>query len=120
MKRLVLLILLISLTFSYGNGDNNRMNSKEEKTTSSSERKTSDVELKDLDFTVDTIFKNVTFESVEKIEFINIYNEDHQQIFSANANIIIGDTLNISFLEKGTYYLEVIIGENIGARQIIF
>ncbi len=120
MKRLILLILLISFTYSYGNGDNNRVNSKEEKTTSSSERKTSDVELKDLDFTVDTMFKNVTFESVEKIEFINIYNEDHQQIFSANAKIIIGDTLNISFLEKGTYYLEVIIGENIGARQIIF
>ena len=120
MKRLVLLILMISFTYSYGNGNDNRVNSKEEKTTSTSNRKTSDVELKDLDFTVDTIFKNLTFESVEKIEFINIYNGDHQQIFSANAKIIKGDTLNVSFLEKGTYYIEVIIGENIGAKQIIF
>lgn len=120
MKRLVLFILMISFTYSYGNDNNGRVNSKEEKTTSTNNRKSTDVELKDLNFTVDSIFKNVTFESVEKLEFINIYNEDHQQIFSANAKIIKGDTLNVSFLEKGTYYIEVIIGENIGAKQIIF
>ena len=120
MKRLVLLILMISISYSYGNGDNNRIKSKEDKTSSTSERKTGDVDLKDLDFTVDTIFKNVTFESVEKIEFINIYNGDHQQIFSAKGSIIVGDTMNVSFLEKGTYYVEVIIGDTIGAKQIIF
>ncbi len=119
MKKLLLVVLLLSFTFTYAIDDKTKKDSKE----ISNSKIVSHTESKDLinalDFTADTIFKNVTFKSVEQIDLINIYNENQQQIFSASASIIVGDTLNISFLEKGTYYIEVIIGENIGAKQII-
>ena len=105
--------------FSYAIDDNTKKGTKRFSNSEIGSKKENLNLINALDFTADTIFKNVTFNSVEQIDFINIYNDNQQQIFSANARIMVGDTLNISFLEKGTYYIEVIIGENIGARQII-
>ncbi len=118
MKKLLLLLLLFSLTVSSANDSKIKKSSNR---ISKTEFKNDDnkKELGILDFKVDTIFKNVTFNTVEEIDYINIYNEDQQQIFSVNARIILGDTLNISFLEKGTYYIEIIFGEKKGAKQII-
>jgi hypothetical protein len=119
MKNLLLIVLLLSFTFSYAIDNKTKKGTKEISKTETTSSKASLDLINALDFTADTIFKNVTFNSVEQIDFINIYNENQQQIFSASARIIVGDTLNVSFLEKGTYYLEVIIGENIGAKQIV-
>ena len=123
MKKLALLILLFSFTFSFSTEKKPAKKTKEVvKVESNSDFSDSRVNISDLealDFTADTIFKNVTFKSADKINFINIYDENNQQIFSAKGSIIVGDTMNISFLEKGTYYLEVIVGETIGAKQII-
>ncbi len=121
MKNLILVVLLLSFTFSNANEneDKTKKGTKEINKSEINSNIDSNQLINALDFTADTIFKNVTFNSVEKIEYINIYDVNQQQIFSANARIIVGDTLNISFLEKGTYYIEVIIGENIGAKQII-
>ena len=120
MKKLALLILLLSFTFNYANDKKPTNNTKlVEKTESFSERSITATDLESLDFTADTIFKNVTFKSADKIHYINIYDSNNQQIFSAKGSIIVGDTLNISFLEKGTYYLEVVVGDTIGAKQII-
>jgi len=119
MKNLILIVLLLSFTFSNANEDKTKKSTKEISKSEINSNSESNQLINALDFTADTIFKNVTFNSVEKIDFINIYNVNQQQIYSASARIIVGDTLNISFLEKGTYYIEVIIGENIGAKQII-
>ena len=119
MKNLVLIVILFSITFSYAIDKKSKKGNKAINNTETSTSKDNHDVLRSLDFTADVIFKNLTFNSIDKIDFINIYNENQQQIFSANANIIVGDTLNVSFLEKGTYYIEVIIGENIGAKQII-
>ena len=123
MKRAILLILILSVTFSYASGKKPAKKTKEavkvEKTNEFSDSRVNANDLEALDFTADTIFKNVTFKSADKINFINIYDENNQQIFSAKGSIIVGDTMNISFLEKGTYYIEVIVGETIGAKQII-
>jgi len=119
MKKLVLLALLLSLTVSSANDNKIKKGSKKINKTEWTSSNNRNKELRILDFTVDTIFKNVTFNSVEEIDYVNIYNESNQQIFSVNARIILGDTLNISFLEKGTYYIEIIFGENKGAKQII-
>ena len=119
MKKLVLLVLLLSLSVSGANDNKIKKSSKKINKVELTNANTSDKETGILDFKVDTIFKNVTFNSVEAIDYINIYNEVNQQIFSANARIILGDTLNISFLEKGTYYIEIIFGEKKGAKQII-
>ncbi len=119
MKKLVLLVLLLSFSFSNANDNKIKKDSKRISTTEVSHNDNSNKELGILDIKVDAIFKNITFNSVEQIDFINIYNKDEQQIFSANARIIIGDTLNISFLEKGTYYIEIIFGEKKGVKQFI-
>ena len=124
MKRAILLILLISVTFSYAGSKKPIKKTKEvikiEKTIEFSDSRISAIELDALDFTADTVFKNLTFKSVSKINYINIYDANNQQIFSAKGSIIVGDTMNVSFLEKGTYYVEVVIGDTIGAKQIIF
>lgn len=124
MKRAILLILLISVSFSYAGSKKPIKKTKElikiEKTSEFSDSRVSTIDLDALDFTADTVFKNLTFKSASKINFINIYDENNQQIFSAKGSIIVGDTMNISFLEKGTYYVEVVVGEMIGAKQIIF
>ncbi len=123
MKRAILLILLISVTFSYASGRKPIKKVKKavkvEKNTEFSDSRVTAKDLEALDFTADTIFKNVTFKSAEKINFINIYDQNNQQIFSAKGSIILGDTLNISFLEQGTYYIEVVVGDTVGAKQII-
>ncbi|MBT8394828.1 MAG: hypothetical protein KJN66_08250 [Bacteroidia bacterium] len=119
MKNIIVILLLLSFSVSNAFEDNSKKGKKEpsrSEINSSNER--FDI-IHALDFSANTIFKNVTFNSVDRIDFINIYDVNQQQIFSASARIIVGDTLNISFLEKGTYYIEVIIGENIGAKQII-
>ncbi len=120
MKRAILLILLISFSFSYAN-DSKKPNKTNvvEANKEFSDSRVNESDLDALDFTADTIFKNVAFKSANKINFINIYDENNQQIFSAKGSIIVGDTLNISFLEKGTYYIEVVVGDTIGAKQII-
>lgn len=122
MKRAILLIILISFTFSYATEKKPTKKTddvvKVEKTAEFSDSRISASDLEALDFTADTIFKNVTFKSVDKINYINIYDENNQQIFSAKGSIIVGDTMNISFLEKGTYYIEVVVGETIGAKKI--
>jgi len=123
MKRVIRLILILSVTFSFANGKKPAKKTKEvakvEKTTEFSDSRVSASDLEALDFTADTVFKNVTFKSADKINFINIYDENNQQIFSAKGSIIVEDTMNISFLEKGIYYIEVVVGETIGAKQII-
>lgn len=119
MKKLLLLLLLLSYSFSFANDSNdpnNKTVNKENKEFSESRVSTSDLEA--LEFSVDTIFKNITFNAADKINFINIYDANSQQIFSAKGSIIVTDTLNISFLEKGTYYIEVVVGENLGAKKI--
>ncbi len=122
MKRAILLILLISVTFSYATNKKPSKKAKEvvniEKTAEFNDSRVSLSDLEALDFIVDTIFKNVTFKSADKINFINIYDENNQQIFSAKGSIIVGDTMNISFLEQGIYYIEVVVGETIGAKKI--
>ncbi len=122
MKRAILLILLISVTFSYATNKKPSKKAKEvvsiEKTAEFNDSRVSLSDLEALDFIADTIFKNVTFKSADKINFINIYDENNQQIFSAKGSIIVGDTMNISFLEQGTYYIEVVVGETIGAKKI--
>ena len=123
MKRAILLILLISFTFSFAAEKKPAKKTKEvvkvENNDNFSDSRVTLSDVEALEFTTDAIFKNVTFKSADKINFINIYDENNQQIFSAKGSIIVGDTLNISFLEKGTYYLEVVVGEIIGAKQII-
>ena len=123
MKRAILLILLISFTFSFATEKKPAKKTKEvvkvENNDNFSDSRVSLSDVEALEFTTDAIFKNITFKSSDKINFINIYDENNQQIFSAKGSIIVGDTLNISFLEKGTYYLEVVVGEIIGAKQII-
>lgn len=120
MKRAILIIFLISFTFSYANDSKNPNKPNIVKTNKEfTERSVTTVDLEALEFTADIVFKNVTFNAADKINFINIYDENNQQIFSAKGSIIVGDTLNISFLEKGTYYIEVVVGKTIGAKQII-
>ena len=119
MKKLLLLVLLLSLSVSGSNDNKIKKSSKKVNKVELTTANTSDKEAGILDFTVDTIFKNVTFNSIEEIDYINIYNESNQQIFSANARIVLGDTLNISFLDKGMYYIEIIFGEKKGVKQII-
>ena len=122
MKRAILLILLISVTFSYATEKKPTKKAKEvvkiEKTDDFSNSRVSLNDLEALDFTTDTVFKNVTFKSSDKINYINIYDANNQQIFSAKGSIIVGNTLNISFLEEGTYYVEVVVGDTIGAKKI--
>ena len=124
MKRAILLILLISFTFSFATEKKPAKKTKEvvkvENNDNFSDSRVSLSDVEALEFTTDAIFKNITFKSSDKINFINIYDENNQQIFSAKGSIIVGDTMNISFLEKGTYYVEVVVGEMIGAKQIIF
>lgn len=122
MKRAILLILLISVSFSYATNKKPSKKAKAvvniEKTSEFSDSRVSLNDMEALDFTADTVFKNLTFKSANKINYINIYNESNQQIFSAKGSIIVGDTMNISFLEEGTYYVEVVVGETIGAKKI--
>lgn len=122
MKRAILLILLISGSFSYATNKKPSKKAKAdvniEKTSEFSDSRVSLNDMEALDFTADTVFKNLTFKSADKINYINIYNESNQQIFSAKGSIIVGDTMNISFLEEGTYYVEVVVGETIGAKKI--
>ncbi len=122
MKRAILLILLISFTFSYATNKKPSKKTKDvvkiEKTTEFSNSRVSLSDLDALEFTADTVFKNVTFKSADKINYINIYDANNQQIFSAKGSIIVGDTMNISFLEEGTYYIEVVVGKTIGAKKI--
>ena len=119
MKQVVLYLFLFTFTFNYAveTDVNNYEIKKEKKIT---ENKSTKEKIDVLDFTTDSIFKNITFSSIENIDLINIYDTKQNQIFSANAKIIVGDTLNLSFLEKGIYYIEIISGEKIGAKQIIF
>ena len=119
MKRVILYFFLFTFTFNYAvETDVNNSEVKKEKKTTDNRSTKENIDI--LDFTTDSIFKNITFNSIENIDFINIYDTEQNQIFSANAKIIVGDTLNLSFLEKGIYYIEVISGEKIGAKQIIF
>lgn len=122
MKRAILLIFLISFTFSFATekkpvkSNNNEV--KVEKTSEFTDSSVSIGDIEALEFSADTIFKNVTFNAADKIDFINIYDENNQQIFSAKGSIVVGDTLNINFLEKGTYYIEVVVGQTSGAKKI--
>ena len=122
MKRAIPLIFLISFTFSFATekkpvkSNNNEV--KVEKTSEFTDSSVSIGDIEALEFSADTIFKNVTFNAADKIDFINIYDENNQQIFSAKGSIVVGDTLNINFLEKGTYYIEVVVGQTSGAKKI--
>lgn len=123
MKKIVLLILLLSFTVSFADETRKPNPStsivKENKENKEfSKRNVSASDLEALEFSADTIFKNITFNAAEKIDFINIYDEYNQQIFSAKGSILVRDTLNISFLEKGIYYVEVVVGKTLGAQKI--
>jgi len=61
----------------------------------------------------------VIFNAPNKVDFINIYNTYDQEIFSALGTIIKNNKIDISFLPSGTYYLEVIIGDNMGSHKLI-
>ena len=118
MKKFALLIVLLSFSFasaqdSASNGLNDISFDNE-----FTDRSTNDADLEALEFTTDTKFGNITFKAPSKIDVINIYDENQQQIFSAKGSIIVGDTMSISFLENGKYYVEVVVGEAIGSQQI--
>ena len=123
MKRFILLILLLSVSVSFADETRKPNPSKSivkenKENKEFSKRNVNASDLEALEFSADTIFKNITFNAVENIDFINIYDENNQQIFSAKGSIIVKDTLNISFLEKGTYYVEVVVGKTMGAQKI--
>lgn len=120
MKKIVLLILLLNLTVSFADESRkpNPSTSDVKENKEFSKRNVSASDLEALEFSADVIFKNITFKAAEKIDFINIYDEYNQQIFSAKGSILVRDTLNISFLEKGTYYVEVVVGKTLGAQKI--
>jgi len=61
----------------------------------------------------------VIFNSPNKVDYINIYNADNQEIFSALGTIIKNNKIDVSFLPSGTYYLEVVIGKNMGSHKLI-
>lgn len=61
----------------------------------------------------------VAFNAPDDIDYINIYNSDHQEIFSAKGSIIEDNKIDLSFLPKDTYYLEVVIGKNMGTHRLM-
>lgn len=61
----------------------------------------------------------VRFNAPNKVDYINIYNGDNQEIFSALGTIIKDNKINVAFLPEGTYYLEVVIGKNMGSHRLI-
>lgn len=61
----------------------------------------------------------VVFTAPDKIDYINIYNTDNREIFSAKGSIIETKKIDISFLPSGTYFLEVVIGKNMASHKIV-
>ncbi len=61
----------------------------------------------------------IKFNAPNKVDYINIYNSDNQEIFSALGIIINDNKIDVSFLPSGTYYLEVVIGKNMGTHKLI-
>lgn len=123
MKQALFIIFLLTFSFVSANDtgkvpESIAKETKKENKDSFSNSNVSISELEVLDFSVDAIFKNLTFKSAKSIDYINIYNEDQEQIFSAKGSILITDTLNISFLDTGIYYVEVVVNNTIGSKKI--
>lgn len=79
----------------------------------------SENELDDFGIKANMEIGEVMFQAPNKVDHINIYNADDQEIFSALGTIIENNKIDISFLPSGTYYLEVIIGDNMGSHKLI-
>jgi len=83
MKTPILIILLISFTFSFANNSKNPNNIDVVKTIKDFNNiSINESGIKTLDFTADTILKDKTYNVVDKIDFINIRKTTNQQIFS--------------------------------------
>ena len=76
-------------------------------------------ELDELGIMANMNIGEVAFNAPEKIDYINIFNSDNQEIFSAKGSIIENNKIDLSYLPEGTYYLEVVIGKNIGSHKLI-
>lgn len=119
MKRAIIFLSLLTFNFSIANASGKHPESKTKDNSEFSKHSTTTADLEALDFTLDAIFKNVTFNAPDTIHFINIYDASQQQIFSAKGSILKTNTLNISFLDKGTYYIEVVTKDALGTKRVI-
>jgi len=75
-------------------------------------------ELEKFGITADMSVGEVVFNAPNEIDLVNIYDSYGNEIFSAQGTIIEDSKIDVSFLPKGTFYLEVVIGENMGAHKL--
>lgn len=81
-----------------------------------------EVEMSDLDrfgISVDMSVGEVKFNAPNEIDLINIYDAYGQEIYSAQGTIIEKSKIDLSFLPSGTFYLEVVIGDDMGAHKLV-
>ena len=81
-----------------------------------------EIEMSELDkfgITANMSISEVEFNAPNEIDFINIYDAYGQEIYSAKGTIIEASKIDLSFLPRGTFYLEVVIGDNMGAHKLI-
>ncbi len=80
-----------------------------------------EIEMSELDkfeITANMVAGEVEFNAPNEVDLINIYDSYGQEIFSAKGTIIEDSKIDISFLPRGTFYLEVVIGEDMAAHQL--
>lgn len=75
-------------------------------------------ELEKFGVTADMTIGEVVFNAPNEVDMVNIYDSYGQEIFSAKGTIIEDSKIDISFLPRGTFYLEVVIGDNMGAHKL--
>jgi hypothetical protein len=120
MKKLVLLISMLIFSIGFSQSYSEDFNaSLIEDTNGFEPASINDMDLSMFDIESDMNSGDITFNASEKIDYINIYNSHQEEIFSAKGTIIENNKINISFLPAGTYYLEVVIGKDMGAHELI-
>jgi len=80
-----------------------------------------EIEMSDLErfgITADMTIGEVKFNAPNEIDLVNIYDAYGQEIYSAKGTIIEDSKIDVSFLPRGTFYLEVVIGEDMSAHKI--
>lgn len=113
MKKLILITAL--LIFNVGFSQNETATIEDD--FSDFEVEMSDVEK--LGITANMTVGEIAFNAPNEVDLINIYDSYGQEIFSAKGTIIEDSKIDISFLPRGTFYLEVVIGEDMGAHKLL-
>lgn len=76
------------------------------------------VNLTDFEFSFDQVTGYVTFNAPNKIDNINLFDENQQIILSANKDMITEGKMSLINFPEGTYYLELVIGDSKGSQML--